>query len=91
MYDLGVIDRLPRLSIIQAEGAAPLAELFANPGAREQRRIEDFSLNALATIKHPQTLATAIKIGSPVSWRKAVRSVLWTGGHVLSSDRAGDC
>ncbi|MEJ7616507.1 MAG: pyridoxal-phosphate dependent enzyme [Pyrinomonadaceae bacterium] len=83
LYDLGVIDRLPRLSVIQAEGAAPLAQLFAHPG-EENPSIEDFRARSLTPVAHPHTLASAIKIGSPVSWRKAVRSVLWTGGHVLT-------
>ncbi|MCA1573725.1 MAG: pyridoxal-phosphate dependent enzyme [Acidobacteria bacterium] len=33
---------------------------------------------------HPHTLATAIKIGAPVSWQKALRAVLESGGTVLS-------
>lgn len=83
LYDLGVINSLPRLSVIQAEGAAPLAQLFAHPG-EESSPIEDFRARVLSPVAHPHTLASAIKIGAPVSWRKAVRSVLWTGGHVLS-------
>lgn len=83
LYDLGVIDRLPRLSVVQAEGAAPLAQLFA--GSREGKsQLADFAAEAFAPVAHPHTLASAIKIGSPVSWRKAVRSVLWTNGFVLS-------
>ena len=35
-------------------------------------------------VERPQTLATAIKIGAPVSWKKALRAVRWTGGRVLS-------
>jgi threonine synthase len=82
LYDLGVIDRLPRLSVIQAEGAAPLARLFAAGG--QLNKIDDVALDALSPVEHPQTLASAIKIGSPVSWRKALRAVYWTGGHVIS-------
>lgn len=72
LKDLGLIDRLPRLSVVQAEGAAPFASLFESDS------------EVLTPIEHPQTLATAIKIGAPVSWQKALRAVLESGGSVLS-------
>ena len=34
--------------------------------------------------EHPQTLASAIKIGAPVSWQKAWRAVRETGGSVIT-------
>jgi len=76
LFELGLIDRLPRLHVVQAEGAAPFAQLFVD------RENEPSSI--LAPIRHPQTLATAIKIGAPVSWQKALRAVTETGGRVLS-------
>jgi len=72
LKDLGLIDRLPRLSVVQADGAAPFASLFGSDS------------EMLTPIEHPQTLATAIKIGAPVSWKKALRAVLESGGSVLS-------
>src|SRR3989441_2115005 len=72
LKDLRLIDRLPRLSVVQAEGAAPFATLFGSES------------DMLTPIEHPQTLATAIKIGAPVSWKKALRAVLETGGSVIS-------
>jgi threonine synthase len=72
LKDLGLIDRLPRLSVVQAEGAAPFANLFGSES------------EVLIPIEHPQTLATAIKIGAPVSWQKALRSVIESGGSVIS-------
>jgi threonine synthase len=72
LKDLGLIDRLPRLSVVQAEGAAPFASLFGTES------------DVLSPIEHPQTLATAIKIGAPVSWQKARRAVVESGGNVLS-------
>lgn len=66
---LGLIPRLPRLAVVQAQGASPFHRMFAS-GARE--------LVPLA----PETLATAIRIGNPVSWRKARRAVEATGGLV---------
>src|SRR5205807_3340599 len=57
LFELKFIDRMPRLAVIQAEGAAPFFELF---------RSEDKS--NLRAVEHPSTLATAIRIGNPVSW-----------------------
>ncbi len=79
LFELGVIDRLPRLQVVQAEGAAPFAELFAR--CEQDSTADDFSEN-LIPVNHPQTLATAIKIGAPVSWKKALRAVTQTGGRV---------
>jgi threonine synthase len=31
---------------------------------------------------HPSTLATAIRIGNPISWKKALRALEWTNGIV---------
>jgi threonine synthase len=83
MRQLGLIERLPKLSVIQAEGAAPLARLFAS--LREESKSDRTSIpEELTPVKNPQTLATAIKIGSPVSWEKALRSVLLSQGQVIS-------
>src|SRR5713101_6306157 len=81
LFELGVIDRLPRLQVVQADGAAPFAQLFAR---REQDSTAEYSSPTLTPVKHPQTLATAIKIGAPVSWQKALRAVTQTGGQVSS-------
>ena len=66
----GVIERIPRMTIVQAAGANPLYRMW-------QRK--DSILDPLA---NPATLATAIKIGSPVSWKKAKRGLEWSGGNV---------
>jgi threonine synthase len=66
---IGLIDRLPRLAVVQASGAAPFAKVFRDGGD-------------LVPV-HAQTTATAIKIGAPASWRKALREVRTTGGTVL--------
>jgi len=71
MRQLGLIDRLPRLAVIQAEGAAPFYHLF-----RSRERA------CLHPVEHPETLATAIKIGDPVSWPKALYEVATSGGTV---------
>jgi threonine synthase len=71
LKQLGFIDRAPRLAVIQAEGAAPFYELFTS---NDKSR--------LIPVRRPATLATAIRIGEPVSWKKALRSLDWTNGVV---------
>jgi threonine synthase len=67
--ELGLIDRMPRLAVIQAEGAAPFYELFHQGGK-------------LQAVAKPETLATAIRIGDPVSWPKALHEVRASKGVV---------
>ena len=83
MLALKLIDRLPKLSVIQAAGSAPLATLFRllDPGATNDGELLPAAMPA---VDHPRTLATAIKIGAPVSWRKSVRVVLKTHGQVIA-------
>ena len=69
MLEVGLIDRMPRLAIIQAEGANPLYRYFSG------------GFNRFQPVK-AQTIATAIKIGNPVNLQKAVRTLEWTGGVV---------
>ena len=71
LKEWGFIDRLPRLAVIQAEGAAPFYEL--THGSDRSR---------LIAVEHPETLATAIKIGDPVSWPKALHEVSSSDGVV---------
>jgi threonine synthase len=71
MRELGLIARLPRISVIQAEGANPLARSFAQSEGTALEPVE------------AHTRATAIRIGNPASWRKAVRVIQETGGWCL--------
>jgi threonine synthase len=68
MHQLGLIARLPKLSIVQAKGANPLYTAVHERGGR-----------SLVPVK-AETMATAIRIGNPVSWRKAIRVLEATGG-----------
>jgi threonine synthase len=68
LRELGLIARLPRLLVVQAEGAAPLYRMLRDAAA------------TLTPVDHPETLATAIKIGAPVSWPKAVRELRAAAG-----------
>jgi threonine synthase len=67
----GFIDRVPKLVVVQASGAKPFADLWKS-GAEE-----------ITPEAHPETVATAIRIGNPRSWRKALHSVKYTGGFVM--------
>ncbi len=69
LLGLGLIDRLPRLAVIQAEGASPLYEAWTT--------------NAdLVPFARAETVATAIRIGNPVSWRKSLRGIRASSGLV---------
>ncbi len=83
MLRLGLINRLPKLHVIQAEGAAPLAHLFAtldSTGSGDSNHLPD----KIDNVRDPRTLATAIKIGAPVSWQKSLRAVLRSKGSVIT-------
>lgn len=78
LYELGLIDKLPRIAVIQAEGASPLFRSYQpNPNVRDYRR----GLDELEPMK-ADTIATAIKIGNPVNFPKAVRALRQTNGIV---------
>ena len=68
---LGLISRMPRLLSVQAAGAAPFVQGFAEHFARRVR-------------VEAETRATAIRIGDPASWDRAVRAIEETNGHVVA-------
>ena len=70
MKELGLISRLPKISIIQAAGANPLVRAMRENGGKSLEPV------------HAETMATAIRIGNPASWKKAVRILQATGGTV---------
>jgi len=67
LRQLGLIDKLPRLVVVQAEGASPFYNMIA-AGADEIVPIQ------------PRTEASAIRIGNPVNWKKALRALRLTDG-----------
>jgi threonine synthase len=71
----GLIRRLPRLAAVQAAGAAPFARSFAE-GFAQRHRVK------------AETVATAIKIGNPASYDRAVQAITETDGIVLSTSDA---
>jgi threonine synthase len=68
--ELGLIDRMPRLAAVQASGAAPFAASFRDD-FRERHTV------------HATTVATAIRIGDPASYDRAVRAIRETNGVVI--------
>jgi threonine synthase len=76
MLELGLVDQLPRISIIQAEGANPLVRSMAASGGKTLEPVE------------AHTRASAIQIGNPASWRKAVRVLEATGGYCTEVSEA---
>lgn len=78
MHCLGLIDRIPRIAIIQAENASPLVQSYEHRDG-----YDDFKrgLDELQPVQ-AETIATAIKIGNPVNFPKAVRALRLTNGVV---------
>ena len=84
LLHLHLIDRLPKLHVVQAEGSAPMAHMFAELEKNRLAETGSVLSDNFVPVDDPQTLATAIKIGSPISWRKSLRGVLQSGGRVLA-------
>jgi threonine synthase len=69
LLEMGFIRKMPRLAVIQAEGAAPFYDFMQGGGE-------------FHSVTEPKTLATAIRIGDPVSWPKALHEVTASNGLV---------
>lgn len=76
LQELGLVARMPRISVVQAAGANPLVRSFATSNGA--------SLEALEA----DTRATAIRIGNPASWRKAARVIQDTHGWCIDVTEA---
>jgi threonine synthase len=68
MREIGLISSLPKLSVIQAEGANALVRTVRETDGKRLIKVQ------------PETRATAIRIGNPASWEKAVKVIRATGG-----------
>jgi threonine synthase len=62
-HELGIVERLPKMTGIQAAGSAPIARAIKN------------GRNTIVPVSAPETVATAIRIGAPVSWKKALNAI----------------
>jgi threonine synthase len=75
-HDLGLIDKLPRLVCAQAERADPLYRSFLN------------GFKTFEPVQAQTTLASAIQIGDPVSYKKAIRTLKAFDGIVENASEA---
>ena len=70
LFELGIIDKLPRLAGVQTEGASPMYKSFQN------------GYSELVPEKAQPTKASAIQIGDPVSYKKAMKELKHFNGVV---------
>jgi len=70
MKQLGIIDRVPRLLGVQAEGAKPILTSFLS------------GKDLVPTDTH--TLADSIAVGTPRNWRRAVRQIKLSHGAMIA-------
>jgi threonine synthase len=62
-HELGVVETLPKMTGIQAAGSAPIAKAIKTGS------------DTIVPVSAPETVATAIRIGAPVSWKKALNAI----------------
>jgi threonine synthase len=68
----GLIKKLPKLLGVQASGAAPLVSAFRK------------GLEFPEPVNKPETIATAIRIGKPVSGKRALKAIKESSGYLNS-------
>jgi threonine synthase len=68
LKEMGFIEKVPRVVVVQAAGANPFYRTLASGSAE------------LLPVDGPHTEATAIRIGRPANWKKARRVLEWTNG-----------
>ncbi|TKH07526.1 threonine synthase [Peribacillus simplex] len=72
LFMLGFIDKMPKVAVVQAEGASPFHKMLA------QKKQE------LTPERYPYTRASALNIGNPPSWKKALKTLTQTKGVTIS-------
>jgi threonine synthase len=81
LREIGLIDRVPRLAVINAAGANTLFELYERRGLRWNGGQVDESITEAyyheldATNKRASTIASAIEINRPVNLNKCLRAL----------------
>lgn len=81
LKELGLIDRIPRLAVINAAGANTLHELYEHKGLRwndgrpDQTLIDAFYTDMDEKNRRANTLASAIEINRPVNLKKCLRAL----------------
>jgi threonine synthase len=88
LLDLGLIDRAPRIAVINAAGADTFYQLYERNGVRwnggqpDDRKIGVYMKYLDDADKRADTLASAIEINRPVNLPKALRALERCGGCV---------
>ncbi|EWG07035.1 MAG: threonine synthase [Candidatus Aramenus sulfurataquae] len=72
LMEAGVIERVPRMIGVQAEGASPIANAIIK------------GLDKPEFVENPETIATAIRIGKPVNWMKAMKAIKESKGYAIT-------
>jgi len=67
---LGLLNDMPRLVAVQAEGASPFVDMVKRGDGK------------LIPVQNPSTVASAIRIGRPINWQKALKAVRESEGLV---------
>ena len=88
LHQLGLVDRMPRLAVINAVGANTLNELYTNRGLRWNAGKPDMSIvdkyyaELDARVAKADTIASAIEINRPVNLMKCIRALECMDGVV---------
>lgn len=88
LKQLGLIDKIPRLAVINATGANTLFELYENQqmrfngGALDNAAIDAYYAKLDGQGYRPHTIATAIEISRPVNLKKCLRALEICNGVV---------
>ncbi len=88
LHELGLIDRIPRLAVINAAGADTLYQLFErrrlrwNKGQPDSGRIAEYYEDMTQRGSKADTIASAIEINRPVNLTKCLRALEWMNGVV---------
>jgi len=68
LASFGLISKVPRMIVVQANGSNPFFRLWSA------------GVGTLQPVAEPETRATAIRIGNPANWPKALRALRWSEG-----------
>ncbi len=88
LHELGLIDRMPRIAVINSTGAPTLNNLVNERGLTwNEGRVDDAVIDAYyaeldARNERAHTVASAIEINRPVNLKKCLRAIDKTGGCV---------
>lgn len=71
LLELGLIDRMPKITGVQAEGSPPIYDAIVSGSER-------------VSFVRAETIADSISVGSPRNWAKALRAIRKSGGGAVT-------